>query len=62
MAKVVMPPEVRVTVDPITLTFTYQGQGTVEWSSSEHTVTGPMLAIDGLTTSLPSTPWTWKLD
>ena len=74
-----MSPEVRVTVDPSTLTFTYPGQeasyqiwvrstsnfpvqgtvyhGTVEWSSSAHTVRSPMLAVVGLATSQPSTPW-----
>lgn len=82
-ARVVMPPEVRITIEPSTLTFTYTGQeasyqisvsryssfnppqgavyqGTVEWSSSEHTVRSPMLAVDGLATSQPSTAW--KLD
>ncbi|KAF7047222.1 hypothetical protein CFC21_056169 [Triticum aestivum] len=79
MAKVVMPSEVRVIIDPSTLMFNYTGQegsyqisvrstsnspvqgavyhGTVEWSSSEHTVRSPMLAVVDLATSHPSTPW-----
>lgn len=81
-AKVSMPPEVRVTVDPSTLTFTYYGQeasyqilvfstdsfpvqgavyqGTVEWSSNDHTVRSPMIAVVGLGNPQPSTAW--KLD
>ncbi|KAF7076538.1 hypothetical protein CFC21_081172 [Triticum aestivum] len=81
-AKVVMPPEVRVAVDPSTLMFTYTGeeasyqiwvssssnspvqgavyQGTIEWSSSDHMVRSPMIAVVGLAISQPSTAW--KLD